>query len=375
MKKLTKLLLIAVIILTGCKKSDKSSDVGGGTTNNDIVVTTYNPQDVTSTTAKCGVKVSVVEGLELTEIGVCWNRTGNPVVNENHISTEVWNEPFECTIANLLPQSKYYVRAYALRGSDYYYGEAKSFTTAEQTYINGVFSISPTERVCFSKGNLQYRASTNTWRFAENQYDCIQEGNSNISSTYDGWIDWFGWGTGANPTLTTHDSYAYYNFVDWGINPISNGGNTPNMWRTLTVGEWNYICEERSTPSGIRYAKGIVNDVHGIILLPDNWSESFYELNNVNTLNAHMESNVMDADTWRLVENSGAVFLPVGGCRYGNDSFYPGNNGYYWTSTVPTGVYPYYAYYIVFYGDTFIWSYHTNREYGYSVRLVCSAGK
>ena len=85
MKKLTKLLLIAVIILTGCKKSDKSSDVGGGTTNNDIVVTTYNPQDVTSTTAKCGVKVSVAEGLELTEIGVCWNRTGNPVVNENHI--------------------------------------------------------------------------------------------------------------------------------------------------------------------------------------------------------------------------------------------------------------------------------------------------
>ena len=37
--------------------------------------------------------------------------------------------------------------------------------------INSLFSVSDDLQVRFSRGNLQYQASTNTWRFAENQYD------------------------------------------------------------------------------------------------------------------------------------------------------------------------------------------------------------
>ena len=59
----------------------------------------------------------------------------------------------------------------------------------------GLFSISPTQQVRFAPGNLQYQASTNTWRFAEHQWDVIGSDNSDISSTYSGWIDLFGWGT------------------------------------------------------------------------------------------------------------------------------------------------------------------------------------
>lgn len=33
--------------------------------------------------------------------------------------------------------------------------------------LSGLFSVSATKQVRFAKGNLQYRASTNTWRFAE----------------------------------------------------------------------------------------------------------------------------------------------------------------------------------------------------------------
>lgn len=73
----------------------------------------------------------------------------------------------------------------------------------------GAFSVSPNKLVYFSKGNLQYQASTNTWRFAENQWDYVGDAtegnvymddvkcnNSYISQTYNGWIDLFGWGTG-----------------------------------------------------------------------------------------------------------------------------------------------------------------------------------
>ena len=46
--------------------------------------------------------------------------------------------------------------------------------------INGLFSVSGSRQVYFSRGNLQYQASTNTWRFAEHQYDYI--GNPSLKN-------------------------------------------------------------------------------------------------------------------------------------------------------------------------------------------------
>lgn len=116
--------------------------------------------------------------------------------------------------------------------------------------LPGAFSVSATKKVNFSQGNLQYQASTKTWRFAENQYDMIGAANSNISSTYNGWIDLFGWGTsGYNNkypymTSTTNADYGDGNNdiagtnYDWGVyNAISNGGNAKGLWRTLTTAE------------------------------------------------------------------------------------------------------------------------------------------
>lgn len=69
--------------------------------------------------------------------------------------------------------------------------------------------------------------------------------NSRISSTYSGWIDLFGWGTGSNPTKSSESYGDYSTFTDWGINPIRNGGNQANMWRTLTKEEWVYMFVKR----------------------------------------------------------------------------------------------------------------------------------
>ena len=61
--------------------------------------------------------------------------------------------------------------------------------------LSGVFSVSDSTMIHFSKGNLQYQASTETWRFATNQYDIVGLANNQISNTNEGWIDLFGWGT------------------------------------------------------------------------------------------------------------------------------------------------------------------------------------
>ena len=193
---------------------------------------------------------------------------------------------------------------------------------------NGTFSVSQTKKVIFSKGNLQYQASTNTWRFAEHQWDFIGEDNKNISSSYAGWIDLFGWGTGNNPTkISANDDYN--TFSDWGRNTI--GGET-NRWRTLTKDEWEYLLFERTT--SIRFVKAKINGYGGIILLPDNWKGD-YRLYNVDTIEALFEDNLIQAWDWNeYFEPYGAVFLPATGYRHGRDvGKHDDVESGYWTST------------------------------------------
>ena len=274
--------------------------------------------------------------------------------------------------------------------------------------INGLFTINEKgDQVYFSQGNLQYQASTNNWRFAENQWDYVGtqtpdnygnvggtisgSDNSNISSTYSGWIDLFGWGTSGynhgavcyqpwSTSLTDSDYLAYgsYNYnlydqtgqADWGYNPISNGGNQTNQWRTLTKDEWVYVFNTRSTASCIRYAKSKVNNVKGLILLPDNWSASYYTLSNTNTPGASFSSNTITASQWSTLEQHGAVFLPAAGYR-SNLVCFVGSDGYYWSASCSDS-YVNVAYHVYFENGYFGLQGH-GRCLGQSVRLVCVA--
>lgn len=248
--------------------------------------------------------------------------------------------------------------------------------------INGVFSVSSSKKVQFSQGNLQYQASTKTWRFAEHQWDIIGEANKNISSSYSGWIDLFGWGTsgynGKNPWMTSTTSTDYGNGerdiagtnYDWGVNnTISNGGG--KSWRTLTRDEWVYVFNTRSTSSGIRYAKATVNGVNGVILLPDNWSSSNYSLRKTNTTDASFGSNKIRQTDWQnKFEANGAVFLPAAGHRYGTNVNYVGSYGNYWSASY----YDSNSARRVYFSDGYLYlDYWYYRYYGFSVRLVCSA--
>lgn len=256
--------------------------------------------------------------------------------------------------------------------------------------INGKFSVSAGQRVYFSQGNLQYKASTAQWRFATNQYDYIGNANNNISSSYSGWIDLFGWGTsGWNPGNTyyrpwdsnnsdgsygppgQYDLTGSYAHSDWGVhNAISNGGNTAGQWRTLTLSEWRYVFNSRSTSSGIRYAKAQVAGVNGVILLPDDWSSSFYTLYSTNNEGASFSNNVISSSTWtNSLQSHGAVFLPAAGYRNGTSVVDVGDWGNYWSASYGNS---YNAYPVNFYGSAVHVAYfYSYRYYGRSVRLVC----
>ena len=246
--------------------------------------------------------------------------------------------------------------------------------------LSGEFSVSATKKVHFSQGNLQYQASTQTWRFAENQYDMIGSANSNISASYSGWIDLFGWGTGNNPTNSSTDYHDYSTFVDWGVNAISNGGNEANLWRTLTKDEWVYLFYSRTNAANL-FGLGSVNGVNGTIILPDNWvtpqgasftpsttqgladQGGYYS----NSNGDNFSHNTYTAEQWSVVESAGAVFLPAAGSRNGTYVNFVGSYGYYWSSAPNSENYAY---------DMYFGSYRLDpRNYnfrygGQSVRLV-----
>lgn len=237
--------------------------------------------------------------------------------------------------------------------------------------LPGVFSVSPTRKIQFSRGNLQYQANTATWRFAKEQYDVIGMANANINETYKGWIDLFGWGTGKYPTLATAQNSDYKSYSEWGKNIIYNGGNIANQWNTLSSEEWQYLFSGRTNADSL-YGFGCIGGINGIILIPD--LDSIPESLSFKAGGKKYTQNVYNNDQWTLMQGAGVVFLPAAGYRSGTTVHNSGLYGAYWSrsSNNENG-----AYSLVFTeGEVSpqCSDYrHTMRYYGKSVRLVQNA--
>ena len=260
------------------------------------------------------------------------------------------------------------------------------------------FSVGASTKVYFAPGNLQATTSDLganwTWSFASNQWDHIGKatannkvsGNGKVSEN--GTVDLFGWvGNTASSSIPAYgivwtNSYSYYSGTslksDWGVaanaanNGLGLGGHTD--WRTPTNDEWGYLFNTRTNASQ-RYGHAIVNDVRGLIILPDKWilpvGLSFATGNQSYVTNP---ANVYTSAEWRKMEKNGAVFLPAAGRRTGNtvDKVYPDEDypfGYYYSSTQYNSQY---AYFLSFYTGSLTPQRHDqdSRAYGHSVRLV-----
>lgn len=271
---------------------------------------------------------------------------------------------------------------------------------APEGAIPGLFTINAAgDQVYFSKGNLQYKAYADKWRFAENQYEYIGGDNANIIQRNNnrGWADLFCWSSNGrqhgsvnyqawsstidnidNPGeeqsmynaygIDTCDLCDFDGQADWGYNAIANGGNQEGLWRTLTIEEWNYLLDERVTPSGIRFVKAKVESQNGLLLLPDDWDSTVFRLYNVNDDDGNYTYNNIPEPYWsKKVEAQGAVFLPAAGIIDRTSVGLIGDYGCYWSSTHYDG----FKANCVYFSNTFF--NHENaihKCFGRSVRLV-----
>jgi len=267
----------------------------------------------------------------------------------------------------------------------YYQSVIKLNDVAE---VSGSFTINSTgDQVHFSLGNL--RAATSdlgehwTWSFAEHPSDHLGKGganekiNGNGSVSANGVVDLFAWSTPATYFgIYNSNSNAAYSgdFLDWGANAITNGGNIAGLWRTLSHDEWVYVLYNRTTTS-VRYAKASLDGTSGIIILPDDWNTSYHTLSGNNGFSDYSSNYVSAVDWTSDFEPHGAVFLPAGGRHHINwdgtvivDA--SGSEVNFWSSTISeenTNI----PYSISSDKSAFNWNYDGfYRQYGISVRLV-----
>ena len=263
----------------------------------------------------------------------------------------------------------------------------EKLAVAYSAAIKGRFTVDEQgTQVYFSKGNLQYKAKTNTWQFAENQWDYVGSNNKKMSKDYDGWIDYFCWATSGYKyePYKIQNAFSYERYIrdiretkfDWGYNAIANGGNTPGIWRSLSGNEWSYIMNKRNTESGMLYALAKVNGVKGLIVLPDDWKASTYVLNYVNEpYDHHYNDNVISKTDWlKKFEANGAVFLPAAGFYKESGKMKikkVGEAGYYWLGDRKDGSNGKCIYFEDMY-VTRVWDSFFSS--GFCVRLVRTAG-
>ena len=248
----------------------------------------------------------------------------------------------------------------------------------------GTFSISDTEAIYFSKGNLQATTTNGgtswSWAFATPQYNYIGAAAANtyvttsspwFDNTKNGTVDLFGWvssgsilgnsGTGAEYGIAGVTSeYEYFPSQnglkhDWG-ETIGDG------WFTLSKAQWTYLMDRNSNGANISsityggktikacFFKATVDGVAGLVFFPDDfsWPSAIESLQDglVGTNWPRLNHGgkdfdyYLDATQWGYLEAAGCVFLPAAGRREGNSVQYvPGAtdnttpNGDYWSST------------------------------------------
>lgn len=206
--------------------------------------------------------------------------------------------------------------------------------------LSGVFSVSATKKVRFSKANLYYDGSK--FMFDSNQYHF--EGNWRI---WDGC--YFFWTKDASVACAEEyndpgasDSNEFFTNAD-GFT-VNVEGKEQSGWRTLSAAEWEYLFKNHS------YKWVTVLGVAGYVIAPDNFA---------GTLAA---SYANDA----ALETDNLLFLPAAGRRNGSTTL-GGDIGYYWSSSVMDENN---AYCVGFYEGGVNPDIYEYRYWGLSVRLV-----
>ena len=388
-----------------------------------IVTTATEVTNITVNSATCGGEVTFNGNVSVTARGICWSTSQNPTIEDNKTTDGSGVGSFTSQIPNLVPNTQYYVRAYATNEVGTAYGEEVTFTTLEKllptvataTEVTEVTDITVRSAKCGGEvtfdGNVTVTARGICWSTMPNptiEDNKTTEGSgvgsftSNLSNlepqtTY--YVRAYatnevGTAYGEEVSFTTLERNANgYTYVDLGLPSgllwatCNVGATTPEEYgdyfawgETSTKETYDYDnCPTYGLSISQLQSQGYIDSEGNLTSQYDaaraNWGgdwrmPTYFELNELSTKCTWTWTTRNGVNGYNVEgPNGNSIFLPAAGYRDESSLYNAGGYGYYWSPEPGRDPYGYNAFYLYFYSDNHR-MYSNTLCYGRSVRPV-----
>jgi len=223
------------------------------------ILNTVDLTQITGSSAMSGGVITSDGGAPVTLKGLCWNTSTNPITSNSYTTNGLGTDPFTATLSGLLPNTLYYVRAYAVNKIGTAYGIEKTFQT------NGVPTLTATAAVT----NIVATTATSGGTITD-------DGRTRILSRG------ICWSTFSNPTIAVGTKT-----VD--TTAISLGSFLANI-KGLTPGTSYYIRSYATNAVGTGYGSQVMFTTLAVMLPSLTTIHPF----NVDTIKATGGGNIFD---------------------------------------------------------------------------------
>jgi hypothetical protein len=265
------------------------------TTLNVPTQTTKTPSNVTYNAAKSGGNITSDGGAAVTARGVCWNTNPNPTITlSTKTSDGTGTGTFTSSITGLLPNTTYYVRAYATNSLGTSYGNQVTLTTTLVPPTNGLVAYYPfngnaNDASGHGYNGTVYGATLATDRFNNsNSAYLFVSANTNYIQLNSP-VGNFGTSNFTISVWTKRNTVAGWEIFAQRL----NNGNWDSMWWELTFGGFS-VSESMSNHSFIN---------GGVDTLRNNVWYNFIGVRESNTIKLYVNGELYGSNTTALIQN------------------------------------------------------------------------
>jgi uncharacterized protein (TIGR02145 family) len=311
---ITLLMGFTLILVNGCKKDEKEPQVP--------VLTTSDIRNVREATAISGGAITSDCGSMVTTRGVCWDKGTTPTINNNKTVDGEDLGAFTSNITGLIPNTIYYLRAYATNSHGTGYGNTLTFTTLQA--------------IKDFDGNEYHTITINNKLWMVENLKVTHYRNGDPIPNITDINEWF-WASGA--------------YCDYNNNP-TNSATYGRLYNFYAVSDSRNIC-----PAGWHVANNAeLNDLISYFGFQNSTGGKLKETGTV-----HWQS-----------PNTGATnkigFTALPGGKRSSEYAELGTNGWWWTSTIGDAFSA--RYFMMSSGDDYLSNGYFDRHAGFSVRCV-----
>jgi len=237
----SKFLFVIFILFTAmsCKKEETEKKVPE--------LSTVEITEITDNSAISGGSITSDFGFTITSRGVVWSIVANPTISDNKTMDGAGAGNFTSNMTGLLPDTEYFVRAYAINSEGTGYGSTMIFRTLAES-SNSTFTDNRDDNVYQT-----VEIGDQIWMAENLRYLPSVVGPETSSQTIPYYYIYGYYGTNVNEAKATDNYTTYGVLYNWtaamdgdassSSNPSGVQGICPNGWHLPSDAEWTELTE------------------------------------------------------------------------------------------------------------------------------------